>query len=132
MHRLIFTLLSVLVLSACSKYERLLKSSDMELKYTKALEYYEDEKYYKAYPLIEECYAFYRGSSRAEHLYYIYAYSDYYLGDLLLAAHRFNQFDPSALFPRVFVASWLIGPAGTMFPSCWYCTGNLPPVTSHA
>ncbi len=92
MKKLPFIFLFILIFSGCSKYERLLKSSDMELKYTKGLEYYQNEKYYKAYPLIEESYAFYRGSARAEYLYYIYAYSDYYLGDLLLAAHRFNQF----------------------------------------
>jgi len=82
----------VLITAACSGYNKLLKSSDLELKYTKAKEYYEKEKYFKAYPLLEELITVYRGTSRAEELYYMYAYSDYYLEDYLLASHRFEQF----------------------------------------
>ncbi len=89
----LLTVLTVsLFFSGCSKYQRLLKSDDYEMKYKKTVEYYEDEKYFKAYPLIEELIAVFRGTARAEKLYYMYAYSDYYTGDLLLASHRFTQF----------------------------------------
>lgn len=88
-----FILIAVIaLLSSCTGYNKLLKSSDLELKYTKAKEFYGKEKYYKAYPLIEELITIYRGTSRAEELYYMYAYCDYYLEDYLLASHRFEQF----------------------------------------
>lgn len=78
--------------TACSEYNRVLKSTDLEYKYTKALEYYDDEEYYKAYPLIEELVAIYRGQKRSEKLYFMYAYCDFYLEDYLLASHRFSEF----------------------------------------
>lgn len=93
MTRLLFILSTLIVLtSSCNEYNKVLKGEDVAQKYNLGLELYEDEKYYKAYPLLEEAYTFYRGSARAEDLYFKMAYSDYYLGDWLLAAHRFSQF----------------------------------------
>ncbi len=94
------TLLIVLFLflSACSEYNKVLKSSDLEWKYAKAMEYYENGKYFKAYPLLEELVTYYRGTSKAEDIYYVYAYTDYKLEDYLLASHRFKQFVKT--FPR--------------------------------
>lgn len=86
------------VLTACSEYNKVLKSSDLEWKYEKAMEYYEKEKFYKAYPLLEELVTYYRGTDKAEDLYYVYAYTDYKLEDYLLASHRFKQFVKT--FPR--------------------------------
>lgn len=82
----------VIVISACSEYNKVLKSTDLEYKYTKANEYYEKGDYYKAYPLIEELTAIYRGQKRSEQLFYMFAYSDFYLEDYLLASHRFSEF----------------------------------------
>ena len=87
---LFFSLL--IFLGGCSEYQKVLKSSDINLKYDKALEYYGEKEYYKAYPLFEELIAIYRGTEKAENLMYMYAYSDYYLKDYILAAHRFSQF----------------------------------------
>lgn len=88
---ILIALLCVLF-SACSEYNKILKSSDLELKYEKAIEFYEEGEYYKAYPLLEELIGIYRGTERAEKLYYLFAYCDYGLGDYLLAAHRFQYF----------------------------------------
>lgn len=82
----------LVIISSCSGYNKLLKSSDLELKYRKTKELYEKGKYYKAYPLLEELVTVYRGTARAEELAYMYAYTDYYLEDYLLAGHRFDQF----------------------------------------
>lgn len=94
----IFIIMTAVLISGCSEYNKVLKSSDIEYKYSKTMEYYNEGEYYKAYPLIEELIAFYRGTDRAEKLYYIYAYSDYYLEDYLLASHRFDKFVET--FPR--------------------------------
>ena len=79
------------VLGSC-KHGRLLKSNDLTKKYEAANRYYEKGKYYKAMPFLEELIPVYRGTEKAERLYYIYAYSDYYMKDYILAAHRFNSF----------------------------------------
>ncbi|MAX78595.1 MAG: outer membrane protein assembly factor BamD [Crocinitomicaceae bacterium] len=84
--------LLVVLLSSCTEYQKVLKSTDTEYKYRKAKEYYAAEKYYKAYPLLEELVTLYRGTQRAEELYYMWAYCDYFSNDLLLASHRFTQF----------------------------------------
>lgn len=89
----LFTLVVLFFLIAsCSEYQKVLKSADIEYKYKKTKEYYKEEKYYKAYPLLEELVTVYRGTERAEELYYMWAYADYYLEDLLLASYRFSQF----------------------------------------
>jgi outer membrane protein assembly factor BamD len=92
-NKLLLVFLSVLfVFASCSKYNKLLKSNDIDLKYTKAIEYYEAEDYYKAYPLLEELSAIMRGTARAEKVNFYYAYCEYYTGDYMLAAYRFKNF----------------------------------------
>ena len=68
-----FIVVLIAVVSAsCSKYQKLLKSSDMDFKYTEALKYYDDEKYEKAMALFEELIPLFRGTDRAEKVYYCY------------------------------------------------------------
>ncbi len=82
-----------IVFSACqSKYERLLKSSDYELKYTKAKEYFAKEKYEQSVNLFEELMQVYRGTEKGEEAHYYYAYSEYNIGNYDLAGYYFRQF----------------------------------------
>ena len=91
----------VLVLSiifvGCSKYQRILKSGDVELKYTAAKEYYEKEKYDRAIPLLEELIPLLRGSDRAEEVYYLYTYANFQSNLLYSAAYHFKKF--TSTFP---------------------------------
>jgi outer membrane protein assembly factor BamD len=68
------------------------KSSDYELKYTKAKYYYEKENYTNALTLFEELIPVFKGTERAEEIYYYYAYCNYHLGDFGLAAYHFKMF----------------------------------------
>jgi outer membrane protein assembly factor BamD len=86
---LILPLFSIL---SCSNYNKLLKSSDYELKYEMAIKYYEDENYYKASPLLEELTSLYKGTARAEKIYFYYAYCNYHMGDYELAGFHFKNF----------------------------------------
>jgi len=89
----IFSVIAVLIgVSSCSEYNKVLKSTDLEYKFAKANQYYDAGDYYKAYPLIEELTAIYRGQKRSEKLFYMFAFSDFYLEDYLLASHRFSEF----------------------------------------
>lgn len=88
---LLICLITVLA-SSCSKYNRLLKSTDFDEKYKAAINYYEKKSYVKAMPLLEELLTIYRGSAKGEKIYYYYAKSNYELGDYILAAYHFKVF----------------------------------------
>jgi outer membrane protein assembly factor BamD len=81
-----------LITTSCSDYQKLIKSSDYELKYEKAVEYYENEDYYKAQSLLEELRSIYRGTDKSELITYYTAYCSYGLGELSLAAYLFKDF----------------------------------------
>lgn len=82
----------ILILSSCSDYQKLLKSSDYELKYEKAIEYYEDDDYYRSQSLFDELRSIYRGTDKSEKISYYSAYCSYGLGELALSAYLFKEF----------------------------------------
>ncbi len=89
----IFTVLILsTVIISCSPYQKLLKSSDNELKYTKALEYYEKKNYTQALQLFEQIQAFYRGTDKAEKIAYYNAQCYYKQKDYILAGYYFRSF----------------------------------------
>ena len=65
---LLFTLFTY-VLASCSSYDKLLKSSDNELKYEMAVKYYEQKDYFRALQLFDELVPVYRGTAKAEKIY---------------------------------------------------------------
>lgn len=81
--------------SSCSRYQKLLKSTDMEAKYTAAVKYYDKKDYYHALQLFEELTSVFKGTSRAEQTYYYYSYCTYYVDDYAMAAYHFNNFTQS-------------------------------------
>ncbi len=81
-----------LLLSACSEYGRILKSQDYNLKYEKAIEYYEKKQYNRALPLLEELIPVFRLTDKAEKTYYYFSYSHFHLKDYYLAAYYFKNF----------------------------------------
>jgi outer membrane protein assembly factor BamD len=87
----------LLFLVGCSKYQRLLKSDDYNAKYEAALDLYEKGKYERALPLLEELTPLFRGTDRAEKVYYYYCYTNYNLDFLHEAAYHFKKF--STTFP---------------------------------
>ncbi len=94
----IFFLSFLLVIAGCSNYQRVLKSNDFEKKFEMAMTYYDNGKYQKAFPLFEELITVFRGTSKAEDVYYYYAYCNYKLGDFMLAGYHFDNFVRT--FPR--------------------------------
>lgn len=88
----------IISFSGCSKYQRILKSNDFEEKFNMAKLLYDNGKYQKAFPLFEELITVFRGTSKAEDVYYYYAYCNYKLGDYMLAGYHFDNFVRT--FPR--------------------------------
>ena len=77
---------------SCSSYQKLLKSSDNELKYTKSLEYYEKGNYKAAQQLFEQIQAFYKGTDKAEKIAFYNANCYYKLKDYILGGYYFKSF----------------------------------------
>jgi len=95
-----FTLKTVLIgivfiafgMSSCSKYQKVLKSTDLPYKLDMAMKYYEDGEYYRAEVLYEELIGLYRGLGKAEEIYYYHAYCNYYMEDYIMAGYYFDNF----------------------------------------
>lgn len=83
---------------ACSEYQKVLKSEDLNYKYDKGVEYFEKEDYVRAYPIFEELFAKVKGTKRSEDLYYYFTYCQYQLDELYVAAYHFKNF--SKTFPN--------------------------------
>lgn len=81
----------ILIVASCGDYNKILKSSDYEYKYKKAVEYYQNGEYVKAGTLFQELVNIYRGTSRADELYYYYGKSTMGQRDYLLATHYFRS-----------------------------------------
>ncbi len=91
----IITLALSIILGSCSEYNKILKSNDYELKYTKAVEYYNEGEYYKSLPLFEELMSFFRMTDKGEDVYYYYAQNQYALKEYYMAAYYFKRFAKS-------------------------------------
>lgn len=90
-HWILFLILSILI-SSCSDYQKILKSSDYELKFTKANEYYEKGDYTRAVALYDELITIYKGTGKAEELFIKYSYCYFHTKDYLTAGHYFSSF----------------------------------------
>jgi outer membrane protein assembly factor BamD len=86
---LVLVVLSVF-LSSCGSFNKIVKSTDYEYKYKKAVEFYEEGEYVKAGTLFQELVNIYRGTSRADKIYYFYAKSMIGQKDYLMAGHYFK------------------------------------------
>ena len=59
-----------LCLYSCGEYQALLKSKDPDLKYQKALAYFNDKQYVKAQTLLDEVTSYYKGTDRSQEFRY--------------------------------------------------------------
>lgn len=82
----------MLIGTSCSKYQKLLKSTDNDLKFEKAIEYYEKEDYHRAIGLFTDVIPAFRGTQKAEQINYYYAMAHYHTRDYVMASHYFKTF----------------------------------------
>ncbi len=83
--------LMLVILNSCGDYNKIVKSTDYEFKYKKAVEYYEEGEYVRSGTLFKELVNIYRGTSRADKIYYYFAKSMIGQKDYLMAGHYFNS-----------------------------------------
>lgn len=84
-------LLAVLSVS-CSKFNKVLKSTDYDYKLKMAQQYYEKKKYRQAQTLYEELFPIYKGTPQFEDLYYRYADCAFKQRDYVGAENLFSGF----------------------------------------
>jgi outer membrane protein assembly factor BamD len=93
-----FVLITFLLFTGCSEYNKALKSPDLNYKLEVAKKYYDRQDYIRAYPLFEELLNLYRGTAKSQEVYYYYAMTHYGMEDYILAAYHFKNF--STTFPQ--------------------------------
>ena len=79
------------VVLSCGDYQKIVKSTDYEFKLKKAKEYYDNKEYGRSSQLYQELVNIYRGTSRADQIYYYLAKSFYGEKDYVLTSHYFRQ-----------------------------------------
>ncbi len=95
MKRKLYTIsivLCIFIVGSCGEYNKILKSTDLELKYTYAKKYFEAGKYERAITLLEELVPFFKGTARAEESLYLLAQSYYNSKDYVMATESFSTY----------------------------------------
>lgn len=87
-----FSLIIALFAGSCNSFSKIQKSTNLEDKYKAAKDYYAKEEYVKAQLLFDELYAVMRNTDKGEDVLYYLAYSNYKMGDYILAGYQFAVF----------------------------------------
>lgn len=81
---------ALMLLASCGEFNKVLKSTDYEFKFKKAIEYYEAGEFVRSGTLLQELLTIYRGTSYADQIYYYYAKSMMGQRDYLMATQYFR------------------------------------------
>jgi outer membrane protein assembly factor BamD len=90
--RLYFVLIILLLVSSCGDYQKLLKSTDYEVKKQKAKEFYDEGQYVKTTELLTQILPRYRATEEAEELNWMNAQAYYGMKDFFSAGSYFKSF----------------------------------------
>jgi len=107
---IIYIIGALFLFASCSQYQKLLKSSDYELKYKKAQEYHAKRDFMRAATLLEDVTAHYRGTSEAANILFLLADSYYGNKDYETAINYYTSYTKN--FPngeRAMECSFMIG-----------------------
>lgn len=96
--KLSYILLLLLTASSCSKYAKLERNGTVEEKYVAAIQYYQEQDYYKCTSLLDHIMPFINGKDEFEDAIFVYAESYFYQKEYILAGHYYNSFITK--FPR--------------------------------
>jgi len=107
----LFFALVLVVLSGCSGYNKILKASDYNTKYSLAKTYFIEGHYTTCSSILEECVAYQRGTAQAEESMYLLATCYYKLEDYLSAS-------------QYYIACYRSFPNSTYSENCLYWSGK--------
>ncbi|RPH73538.1 outer membrane protein assembly factor BamD [bacterium] len=117
---IIIVLCTAAVILSCSGYEKILKSDDVDLKFSKAFYFYDRGDYIKASTLFDQLAPITRGTRRADSVYFYQAMTQYKLNDYIIAGHYFNN------FVQMYGNSVLVEEAAYMEAYCYYMQSPRP------
>ena len=89
---LLVFVLTLLVATSCGEYNKILKSTDYELKYTYAKKYFDEKKYGRASTLLEELVPIFKGTAHAEESLFLLGQSFFYDKDYTTATQYFKAY----------------------------------------
>ncbi len=78
--------------ASCGEYNKILKSTDRDLKYTYAKKYFEEKKYSRSITLLEELVPYMKGMAQAEESLYLLGQSYYNSKDYLSSTQIFTTY----------------------------------------
>ncbi|MDL2214976.1 outer membrane protein assembly factor BamD [Dysgonomonas sp. OttesenSCG-928-M03] len=84
--------LTLIIATSCGEYNKVLKSTDYELKYTYAKKYFDEKKYGRAATLLEELVPIFKGTSHAEESTFLLAQSYFYDKDYTTATQFYAAY----------------------------------------
>ena len=90
----------LLALSSCGEFDRILKSTDNEMKYEVAMDYYDRKDYNHALQLFDLLGTAFRNTPRGEAITYRTAMCYYLTNDYEIAAYYFNKFVTNYSFSK--------------------------------
>ena len=90
--RLYLVLIMLVLVSSCGEYQKLLKSTDNDIKKSKAKEYYDAGQYVRTTELLTQILPRYRATEEAEDLNWMNAQSYFGMKDYVMAGSYFKSF----------------------------------------
>ncbi|MDH6534903.1 outer membrane protein assembly factor BamD [Parabacteroides sp. 52] len=90
--KLFFLMMMTVLFASCGEYNKILKSTDLELKYSYAKKYFNAKQYNKSATLLEELYTVFKGTAYAEESLYLLAQSYYGQKDYQTASQYFEVY----------------------------------------
>ena len=97
---LILTLFGLMAFSSCNDFNRMVKSTDNEMKYEVAMDYFDRGDYNHALQLFDLLQASFRNTPRGEFVSYRTALCYYYQGDYEIASYYFGKFTQTYSFSK--------------------------------
>ena len=104
-------MLGLVMMTGCSGYNKILKASDYNTKYSLAKTYFLEGRYTSCSSILEECVAYQRGTAQAEESMYLLATCYYNLNDYLAAS-------------QYYMACYRAFPNSTFSENCLYWSGR--------
>lgn len=92
MRKFIYLIILPVIFASCSEYNKVLKSTDYEKKFEYAKKYFEEKKYARAYTLLEDVVAIFKGTDKAEESLYLLARSYFLSKDYLTSGQYFTTY----------------------------------------
>lgn len=120
LHIITLGFVAAMLAIACSGYEKVVKSDDVDLKFSKAFYYYQKGDHVKAATLFDQLAPLTRGTRKADSVFFYQAMTQYKLNDYIISAHYFNT------FVQTYGNSSFIEEAAYMEAYCYYMQSPRP------